>query len=55
MARGAKLNEGQTHAQYLEGARHGTKATAKHVRMSAWKARVVCDLIRGLPVRRAGP
>jgi len=53
MARGAKLNEGQTHAQYLEGERHGTKATAKHVRMSAWKARVVCDLIRGLPVRRA--
>lgn len=53
MARGAKLNEGQTHAQYKAGERHGTKATAKHVRMSATKARVVLDLIRGLPVRRA--
>lgn len=53
MARGAKLNEGQTHAQYVEGVRHGTKATAKHVRFSATKARVVLDLVRGLPVRRA--
>jgi large subunit ribosomal protein L22 len=53
MARGAKLNEGQTHAQYVAGERHGTKATAKHVRFSASKARVVLDLVRGLPVRRA--
>jgi large subunit ribosomal protein L22 len=53
MARGAKLNEGQTHAQYVAGERHGTKATAKHVRFSATKARVVLDLVRGLPVRRA--
>ena len=53
MARGAKLNEGQTHAQYVAGERHGTKATAKHVRFSATKARVVLDLVRGLPVKRA--
>ena len=53
MARGAKLNEGQTHAQYVAGERHGTKATAKHLRFSASKARVVLDLVRGLPVRRA--
>lgn len=53
MSRGAKLNEGQTHAQYKAGQRHGTKATAKHVRTSAYKVRVVLDLIRGLPVKRA--
>ena len=53
MARGAKLNEGQTHAQYVAGERHGTKATAKHLRFSASKARVVLDLVRGLPVGRA--
>jgi len=53
MARGAKLNEGQTHAQYVAGERHGTKATAKHVRFSATKARVVLDLVRGLPIQRA--
>jgi large subunit ribosomal protein L22 len=51
--RGPKLNEGATQAQYKAGERHGTKATAKHVRTSAYKARVVLDLIRGLPVRRA--
>jgi large subunit ribosomal protein L22 len=51
--RGPKLNEGATQAQYKAGERHGTKATAKHVRSPAYKARVVLDLIRGLPVRRA--
>ncbi len=35
------------------GERHGTKATAKYVRSSAYKARVVLDLIRGLDVKRA--
>ncbi|MBL6619876.1 MAG: 50S ribosomal protein L22 [Ilumatobacteraceae bacterium] len=35
------------------GERSGTKAVAKHVRSSAYKARVVLDLIRGLDVRRA--
>jgi large subunit ribosomal protein L22 len=47
--RGPKLNEGAT----AIGERHGTKATAKYVRSSAYKARVVLDLIRGLDVRRA--
>ena len=47
--RGPKLNEGAT----AIGERHGTKATAKYVRSSAYKARVVFDLIRGLDVKRA--
>jgi large subunit ribosomal protein L22 len=47
--RGPKLNEGAT----AIGERHGTKATAKYVRSSAYKARVVLDLIRGLDVKRA--
>ena len=47
--RGPKLNEGATQV----GVRSGTKATAKYVRSSAYKARVVLDLIRGLDVRRA--
>ena len=47
--RGPKLNEGAT----AIGERHGTKATAKYVRSSAYKARVVLDLIRGLPVQQA--
>ncbi len=51
--RGPKLNEGATVATMTRGERHGTKATAKYVRSSAYKARVVLDLIRGLDVRRA--
>ena len=51
--RGPKLNEGATMATLASGERHGTKATAKHVRSSAYKARVVLDLIRGLDVQRA--
>ena len=51
--RGPKLNEGATRATMLAGERHGTKATAKYLRSSAYKARVVLDLIRGLDVRRA--
>ena len=47
--RGPKLNEGAT----AIGERHGTKATAKHVRTSAYKARAVLDLIRGLDVKHA--
>ena len=50
LMRGPKLNEGAT----AIGERHGTKATAKYVRSSAYKARVVLDLIRGLDVKRAG-
>jgi large subunit ribosomal protein L22 len=51
--RGPKLNEGATHAQLATGERHGTKATAKYVRSSAYKARAVLDLVRGLDVVRA--
>jgi large subunit ribosomal protein L22 len=51
--RGPKLNEGATVATLERGERHGTKATAKYVRSSAYKARSVLDLIRGLDVRRA--
>lgn len=46
---GPKLNEGAM----VAGQRSGTKARARYVRMSARKARVVLDLIRGLEVRRA--
>ena len=46
---GPKLNEGAT----IAGERSGTKAVARHVRSSAYKARVVLDLIRGLDVRSA--
>ncbi len=46
---GPKLNEGAT----VAGERAGTKATAKYLRSSATKARVVLDLIRGLDVRSA--
>jgi large subunit ribosomal protein L22 len=51
--RGPKLNEGATVAQRASGERHGTKATARYVRFSASKARIVLDLIRGLDVKRA--
>ena len=51
--RGPKLNEGAITATLEPGERHGTKATAKYVRSSAYKARVVLDLIRGLDVQRA--
>lgn len=46
---GPKLNE----KSFVAGERVGTKASAKYVRMSASKVRVVLDLIRGLPVREA--
>jgi large subunit ribosomal protein L22 len=51
--RGPKLNEGATIATYRAGDRHGTKATARYLRSSASKARIVLDLIRGLDVKRA--
>ena len=47
MSRGPKLNEGALVADQR------TKATAKYVRSSAYKAREVLDLIRGLDVQRA--
>ncbi len=46
---GPKLNE----KSYVAGERSGTKATAKYVRSSASKARVVLDLIRDLDVTTA--
>ncbi len=46
---GPKLNEGSR----VAGERPGTRASARYVRMSASKVRVVLDLIRGLPVRQA--
>lgn len=46
---GPKLNE----ATHVAGERSGTKASGKYLRVSAYKARVVLDLIRGLPVKNA--
>lgn len=46
---GPKLNE----KSFVAGERSGVKASAKYVRTSARKARVVLDLIRGLPVKHA--
>jgi large subunit ribosomal protein L22 len=46
---GPKLNE----ATMVAGERSGTKASALYLRVSAYKARVVLNLIRGLPVKRA--
>jgi large subunit ribosomal protein L22 len=46
---GPKLNE----KSFVAGERSGTKASAMYVRSSAWKARVVLDLIRDQPVRNA--
>jgi large subunit ribosomal protein L22 len=37
----------------VAGERSGIKASAKYLRVSAYKARVVLDLVRGLPVKRA--
>jgi large subunit ribosomal protein L22 len=46
---GPKLNE----ASMVAGERSGIKASARYLRVSAYKARVVLNLIRGLPVKRA--
>ncbi len=46
---GPKLNE----ATMVAGDKSGTKASALYLRVSAYKARVVLNLIRGLPVKRA--
>ena len=45
---GPKLNEGSM----IAGERSGTKASALYLRVSASKARVVLNLIRGLPVKQ---
>ena len=46
---GPKLNE----ASFVVGERSGVKSSAKYVKSSAYKAREVLNLIRGVPVRRA--
>jgi large subunit ribosomal protein L22 len=46
---GPKLNE----KNFVAGERSGTRASAKYVRSSARKARVVLDLVRDLDVMRA--
>jgi len=43
---GPKLNE----RDFVRGERTGTRASARAIRMSASKARVVLDLVRGLDV-----
>jgi large subunit ribosomal protein L22 len=52
-AYGVKTNEGARRGVHEPGERLGTRAVAKHVRMSAYKARVVLDLIRGKDVAEA--
>ena len=46
---GPKLNE----KSFVAGERSGTRASAMYLRVSAYKARQVLNLIRGLPVRAA--
>ena len=46
---GPKLNE----ANMVAGEKSGTKASALYLRVSAYKARQVLNLIRGVPVKRA--
>jgi large subunit ribosomal protein L22 len=53
MAFGVKTNEGARPGVHGPGERLGTRAVAKHVRMSAYKARVVLDLVRGKDVAEA--
>ena len=52
-AYGVKTNEGARRGVHAPGERLGTRAVVKHVRMSAYKARVVLDLIRGKDVAEA--
>jgi large subunit ribosomal protein L22 len=47
MAFGVKTNEGAVNGIHEPGVRPGTRAVVKHVHMSAYKARVVLDIIRG--------
>ena len=50
---GVKTNEGARHGVHEPGERPGVRAQVKYVRMSAYKARVVLDLIRGMDVAEA--
>ena len=53
MAFGVKTNEGARPGVHEPGERPGTRAQVKFVRMSAYKARVVLDLIRGKDIATA--
>ncbi len=53
MAFGVKTNEGARFGVHEPGERPGTRAQVKYVRMSAYKARQVLDLIRGMEVAEA--
>jgi len=53
MAFGVKTNEGARPGTHAPGERPGTRAQVKYVRMSAYKARVVLDTIRGKSVAEA--
>ena len=50
---GVKTNEGARPGTHEPGERPGTRAQVKYVRMSAYKARVVLNLIRGMDVAEA--
>jgi large subunit ribosomal protein L22 len=50
---GVKTNEGARPGVHEPGERPGSRAQVKYVRMSAYKARVVLDLIRGMDVEEA--
>jgi large subunit ribosomal protein L22 len=53
MSFGVKTNEGARPGVHAPGERPGVRAQVRYVRMSAYKARVVLDLIRGLDVTEA--
>jgi large subunit ribosomal protein L22 len=53
MSFGVKTNEGARPGVHEPGERPGSRAQVKYVRMSAYKARVVLDLIRGMDVEEA--
>jgi large subunit ribosomal protein L22 len=53
MSFGVKTNEGARPGVHEPGERPGVRAQVKYVRMSAYKARVVLDLIRGMDVTEA--
>ena len=50
---GVKTNEGARPGVHEPGERPGVRAQVKYVRMSAYKARVVLDLVRGMDVTEA--
>ena len=53
MSFGVKTNEGARPGVHEPHERPGTRAQVKYVRMSAYKARVVLDLVRGMDVEEA--